>query len=125
MASQAMSRPRRAGPGRGEGERGRPRAREEETATVNPEDVVRRPVTSLVQRCQHATHWHDVILDMSALITATQGEDRQPAELLSTPLFPVEHERPGDITGDITDRVSKMSEDGGRMAERLGSRAIN
>ncbi len=36
----------------------------------NPEEVITGPVTSLVQPLRQATHWHDVILHMSGLISA-------------------------------------------------------
>lgn len=39
---------------------------------MNPEEVIRRPVTSLVQSSKKAAHWHDVILHMSTFIMAAQ-----------------------------------------------------
>ncbi len=44
----------------------------------NPEEVITGPVTSLVQPLRQATHWHDVILHMSGLISALLaiGDDR-------------------------------------------------
>lgn len=53
-----------------------PRGLQRRRLARNPEEVIRRPVTSLVQsskkRGKKGAHWHDVILHMSALITATR-----------------------------------------------------
>jgi len=45
---------------------------------LNPEEVITGPVTSLVRSLRQATHWHDVILHMSGLISTLLaiGDDR-------------------------------------------------
>lgn len=61
---------------------------------MNPEEVIRRPVTSLVQSSKKAAHWHDVILHMSTFITATQRGVQKCKTCLvyrSLPLFDAPH----------------------------------